>query len=169
MKLFTAGYEGSTPNDLFACLQQSGVKLLIDVRNVPISRKRGFSKTALAAGLASVGIDYLHLKGLGDPKPGRVAAHEGRYTDFRKIFGAHMRTSAAQQALATAVSSASLNLACLLCFERDHTNCHRSIVVESMVGLKSFSVVHLKPSAPSDSIMAKEHIFPRAGAVAHSG
>ncbi|MCA1375687.1 MULTISPECIES: DUF488 domain-containing protein [Bradyrhizobium] len=169
MKLFTAGYEGSSPSELFECLRQSGVKLLIDVRDVPISRKRGFSKTSLAAGLASVGIDYLHLKGLGDPKPGRVAAREGRYAEFRKIFGAHMRTSAAQQALATAVSKASLNHACLLCFERDHTNCHRSIVAESMIGLKPFSVVHLTPNAPSRSIIAKERVFPRAGAVAHIG
>ncbi len=62
MKL--SGYEGRKPNDLFASLQRSGVDLLIDVRYVPISRKRGFSKNALADGLASAGIGYLHLKGL---------------------------------------------------------------------------------------------------------
>ena len=64
MKLFTVGYEGRKPNDLFASLQRCGVDLLIDVRDVPISRKSGFSKNALADGLASAGIGYLHLKGL---------------------------------------------------------------------------------------------------------
>jgi uncharacterized protein (DUF488 family) len=72
--LFTVGYEGSKPSDLFASLQDNGITLLIDVREVPISRKPGFSKTSLSLGLDVAGIRYLHLKGLGDPKPGRVAA-----------------------------------------------------------------------------------------------
>lgn len=143
-KLFTIGYEGTNPDDLIASLGRSGVGLLIDVRDVPISRKRGFSKNALAAGLTSAGIEYLHLKGLGDPKPGRLAAREGRYSEFRSIFGAHMLTSTAQCALDDAISAASSTTACLLCFEHDHTNCHRSIVANSMVKRRRFSVVHLR-------------------------
>ena len=73
------------PADLFASLKANRVKLLIDVRDVPISRKPGFSKTSLAQGLADAGIGYLHLKGLGDPKPGRIAAREGRFSDFCRI------------------------------------------------------------------------------------
>jgi uncharacterized protein (DUF488 family) len=142
-KLFTVGYEGSKPFDLFASLQASGVTLLIDVRDVPISRKPGFSKNALAEGLGAAGIRYLHLKGLGDPKPGRIAAREGRLSDFRRIFGAHMMTTAAQQALSEAVTAASKSIACLLCFEQDHTNCHRCIVAESMAQRGKFNLVHL--------------------------
>jgi uncharacterized protein (DUF488 family) len=147
-KLFTVGYEGSKPADLFASLQASGVELLIDVRDVPISRKPGFSKTSLSQGLENVGIQYLHLKGLGDPKPGRMAAREGRYSDFRRIFAAHMASTAAQQALRDAVSAASKSVACLLCFEQDHTNCHRGIVADSMALDAKFSLVHLS-AAPS--------------------
>jgi uncharacterized protein (DUF488 family) len=145
-KLFTIGYEGRNPSDLFASLQANGVTLLIDVRDVPISRKPGFSKTSLAHGLEQAGIRYLHLKGLGDPKPGRVAAREGRFSDFRRIFTAHMRTTAAQQALTEAVVAASRSIACLLCFEQDHTNCHRCIVAESMTSSGKFSLVHLSAS-----------------------
>jgi uncharacterized protein (DUF488 family) len=158
MNLFTVGYEGRKPDDLFASLQRSSVDLLIDVRDVPISRKRGFSKNGLADGLASVGIEYLHLKGLGDPKSGRLAAREGRYSDFRTIFNAHMLTGAAQQALVQAVSAASRRVACLLCFERDHTNCHRSIVADSMVDLNRFSLVHLEEDAPIRNPSTKEQI-----------
>lgn len=142
-KLFTIGYEGSKPADLFASLQEKGVNLLIDVRDVPISRKPGFSKTSLSQGLEAAGIQYLHLKNLGDPKPGRVAAREGRFSDFRRIFGAHMMTTAAQQALTGAVVAASKSVACLLCFEQDHTNCHRCIVAESMAKTGKFNLVHL--------------------------
>jgi uncharacterized protein (DUF488 family) len=155
-KLFTIGYEGTNADDLIGSLRRSGVGLLIDVRDVPISRKRGFSKSALASGLTSAGIDYLHLKGLGDPKPGRVAARQGRYSDFRNIFGAHMRTSAAQQALEDAVLAASRTTACLLCFEHDHTNCHRSIVANSMVKRTRFSVVHLRADSPTAGRVSKK-------------
>jgi uncharacterized protein (DUF488 family) len=141
--LFTVGYEGAKPTDLFARLNDHGIRLLIDVRDVPISRKPGFSKTSLAEGLEQAGIHYLHLKGLGDPKPGRVAAREGRFSDFRRIFNAHMLTTAAQQALADAVLAASKSIACLLCFEQDHTNCHRCIVAESMARSGKFNLVHL--------------------------
>jgi uncharacterized protein (DUF488 family) len=152
--LFTIGYEGSSPADLFGSLRRSGVKLLIDVRDVPISRKRGFSKTALSEGLSAAGIGYLHLKGLGDPKPGRVAAREGRFADFRRIFGAHMKTTTAQQALREAVVAASKSVACLLCFEKNHINCHRCIVAESMAQGAKFQLVHLNPApliAPNTS------------------
>ena len=145
-KLFTIGYEGCKPVDLFAILRESGVKLLIDVRDVPISRKAGFSKTALAQGLSGEGITYLHLKGLGDPKPGRIAAREGRFSDFRKIFGAHLATAAAQQAMAEAVTAASKSIACLLCFEQDHLNCHRCIVADSMIQRGRFELIHLHKS-----------------------
>lgn len=141
--LFTVGYEGSKPSDLFASLQDNGITLLIDVREVPISRKPGFSKTSLSLGLDVAGIRYLHLKGLGDPKPGRVAAREGRFSDFRRIFAAHMMTTAAQQALAEAIVAASKSIACLLCFEQDHTNCHRCIVAVSMARRGKFDLVHL--------------------------
>lgn len=61
--LFTIGYEGTKPSDLFVSLKESGVSLLIDVRDVPLSRKPGFSKTSLAQGLEEAGMQYLHLKG----------------------------------------------------------------------------------------------------------
>jgi uncharacterized protein (DUF488 family) len=141
-RLYTVGYEGRQPADLFTSLKGTGVELLIDVRDVPISRKPGFSKTALAQGLARVGIGYLHLKGLGDPKPGRIAAREGRFSDFHRIFTSHMLTTAAQQALTEALSAASKSVACLLCFEQDHMNCHRRIVAESMAASGKFNLLH---------------------------
>jgi uncharacterized protein (DUF488 family) len=169
MKLFTVGYEGRKPTDLFASLQDNGVTLLIDVRDVPISRKPGFSKTSLTQGLEEAGIRYLHLKGLGDPKPGRVAAREGRFSDFRRIFTAHMLATAAQQALAEAVSAASKSIACLLCFEQDHTNCHRCIVAESMAQNGKFNLVHLSAAPLITRNMSKGRISSNDRSPVHIG
>ena len=56
------------------------------------SRRPGFSKNQLAAGLDERGISYLHLKGLGTPKTGREAARSGQFDLLHKIYSAHLKT-----------------------------------------------------------------------------
>ena len=141
--LHTIGYEGSSIGDFLATLETAGINLLIDVRDVPISRKPGFSKNGLASVLAMHNIEYLHLKGLGDPKPGRIAAREGRYKDFRRIFAAHLRSKIAQADMVRGIEAASSKMACLLCFERDHRYCHRCIVAQEMACRSGVDLVHL--------------------------
>ena len=75
IRIFTIGYEGATQAEAIARLQKARVKRVIDVRAVPLSRRPGFSKNVLKAGLAEAGIDYVNLKGLGTPAEGREAAH----------------------------------------------------------------------------------------------
>ena len=87
-ELLTIGYEGTTSAEVLALLRASGVKLLIDVRAVASSRKPGFSKTRLAAGLQEAGIGYLHLQGLGTPKEGRQAVRSGQ--PRKMVFGPWM-------------------------------------------------------------------------------
>jgi uncharacterized protein (DUF488 family) len=141
--LHTIGYEAISIGDFLATLELVGIDLVIDVRCVPWSRKPGFSKSILARWLASRDIQYLHLKELGDPKEGRIAAREGRYGDFWRIFTSHLRSDAAQSALEEGISAASNRFACLLCFERDHTLCHRAIVASEMARLAGFHLMHL--------------------------
>src|SRR5277367_6110488 len=128
--LQTIGYEGCTIDDVLAELKAAGVKLLVDVRAVPQSRKPGFSKRQLAAELDAVGIAYVHLQGLGTPKPGRDAVRAGHPERMVPIFMAHMQGDRAQAELAQAIGLARTSHACLLCFERDHTTCHRRLVAE---------------------------------------
>lgn len=141
--LHTIGYEGASIEGLLATLKKSKVDLLIDVRDLPLSRKRGFSKNSLSGHLQASHISYLHLKGLGDPKPGRIAAREGRYRDFKRIFHAHLRSEAAQQHLKQGIAAAQDRSACLLCFEGNHELCHRCIVAEEMATRAGFRLVHL--------------------------
>ena len=100
--LHTIGYEGSTIEDVLATLKATEIDCVLDVREFPISRKAGFSKSALSNKLEARGISYVHFKGLGDPKEGRIAAREGRFEDFRQIFNAHLTTESAQADLARA-------------------------------------------------------------------
>ena len=119
--ILTIGYEGSTIEDFVATLKLADVQVLIDIRDVPVSRKRGFSKKALAATLESAGVEYVHLRELGDPKPGREAARRGNMEAFERIFRAHLKGREAQEALEKALDLSSDVCACLLCYERDHS------------------------------------------------
>jgi hypothetical protein len=79
MRIFTIGYEGTTVPEFIAALKGAGVERVIDVRALPLSRRPGFSKSALTAALQESGIEYLHLKALGTPAEGRAAARAGRH------------------------------------------------------------------------------------------
>jgi uncharacterized protein (DUF488 family) len=130
MKLATIGYERETQAAVIQRLKGAGVEVLIDVRAVAASRRAGFSKTLLAASLNDAGIDYVHLRQLGTPKPGRDAARKGRVAEMREIFEGHVAEPAAQLALAKAVEIARERKAALLCYEADASGCHRAIVAE---------------------------------------
>ncbi|MGX7709354.1 DUF488 domain-containing protein [Methylobacterium sp. Gmos1] len=126
--IFTIGYEGTDIDRFIGTLVDVGVETLVDVRAVTVSRKKGFSKNGLRARLEADGIKYVHLRDLGDPKPGREAARAGRYDDFRAIYTRHLSGNEAQQALTALGAIVSKQVTCLMCFERDPTVCHRSIV-----------------------------------------
>lgn len=129
-KLATIGYETDTQNGLIKRLQAAEVELVVDVRAVASSRKAGFSKTLLGNSLNAEGVDYLHLRALGTPKPGREAARAGRVDEMRRIFEAHLEEPEAQLALAQATDLAKRKRIALLCYEDDPNCCHRRIVAD---------------------------------------
>ncbi len=141
--LHTVGYELAIVEDFIATLRDANVNCVIDVRAVPVSRKYGFSKKRLAALLAEHGIDYIHIAALGDPKPGREAAKAGRYNEFRHIYKTHLKSSRAKEGLHLAAETASKTNACLLCYERDPTVCHRTLVAEKVLSLSNLKINHL--------------------------
>jgi uncharacterized protein (DUF488 family) len=84
--VFTIGYEQATSKAVLDELARAKVRLLVDVRAVASSRRPGFSKRQLAAGLDERGIGYLHLQKLGTPKEGRVAARSGDAKTMLRIY-----------------------------------------------------------------------------------
>ncbi len=130
-RLFTIGYEQTLAKAVLDELESAGVKLLVDVRAVASSRRPGFSKSQLAAGLDERGIAYLHLRGLGTPKDGREAARSGQFDALHKIYAKHLKTPRAREELdeLSALVSKS-GPVCILCYERDHAHCHRQWIAE---------------------------------------
>src|ERR1700719_3880891 len=130
-RLFTIGYEQTPPKAVLDELEHAGVKLLVDVRAVASSRRPGFSKSQLAAGLDEPGVAYLNLRGLGTPKEGREAARGGKFALLHRIYAAHLKTPQAREQLdeLSALVKKS-GPVCILCYERDHSHCHRQWIAE---------------------------------------
>jgi uncharacterized protein (DUF488 family) len=144
--LATIGYEGTTVDAFLATLRGAEVALLVDVRAVASSRRPGFAKSRLAANLDTVGIAYLHLRDLGTPADGRAAARAGQHDEMRRIFGEHLATERAQEALASLAELVrSGQRVCLLCFEADPAHCHRSLVADALQALVPVQVTNLMP------------------------
>jgi len=141
MHIFTIGYEGATMAEFLAALQRAGVRRVIDVRALPLSRRPGFSKTPLGGALADAGIDYVHLKALGTPAEGRAAARAGRHADLKRIYAGQLELAEAIAQSAQMLALAEEAPSALLCFERDPVECHRTLLLDAVA--PDVEVTHL--------------------------
>ena len=132
MRIFTIGYEATTMADFIAALTSAGVKRVIDVRALPLSRRPGFSKTPLRAALREAGIDYVHLRALGTPASGREAARKGRHDELKRIYTGQLELPEAIAQGAQMLELAREKPSALLCFEREPSACHRSLLLYSI-------------------------------------
>ena len=145
--LFTIGYEQTPAAAVLDELEQAKVGLLVDVRAVAASRRPGFSKRQLAAGLDERGVSYLHLQGLGTPKEGRLAARSGNFDKLFRVYQTHLKTPQAREELdeLTELVRAGKRV-CLLCYERDPHQCHRQWIADIIAERTKVPVKHLAAS-----------------------
>ena len=132
MRIFTIGYESTTMSEFRAALTNAGVKRLIDVRAIASSRRPGFSKTALSNSLADVGIEYVHLRALGTPAAGREAARKGRHAELERIYAGQLELPEAIAQGAQMRDLATEKPSALLCYEREPSGCHRSLLLRAV-------------------------------------
>lgn len=129
--LRTVGYEGHTVESFIAALKRAGVRQLLDIRDLPLSRRKGFSKTPLQSALADAGIMYEHIRDLGAPKDVREPfLTGGTHAAFKAAYLAHLnRHRAALDGIRWHMEQATT---AIMCVERNHAQCHRGIVAEEL-------------------------------------
>jgi len=132
MKIFTIGYEGATVGEFIATLNTAGVERVLDVRALPLSRRPGFSKSALRGSLEEAGIEYVHLKALGTPADGRAAARSGRHAEMARIYAGQLELPEAMVKAAQMLELAAEKPSALLCFEREPAHCHRTLLLRTV-------------------------------------
>jgi uncharacterized protein (DUF488 family) len=141
--LYTVGYECRTADELITVLTEAAVKVLVDVRLTPLSRKSGMSKNRLATLLHAAGIEYLHLPQLGNPRDNRDAFRRGDIAAIAKYRDV-LRTPEGQAALDQLLRLTTQRRTAVMCFERDAAECHRSMVADALVEAGAPSrIVHL--------------------------
>jgi uncharacterized protein (DUF488 family) len=144
-KLFTVGYATYTTTSLLDRLTSVGVEVLIDVRELPLSRKRGFSKLALAKAAKEHGVEYRHFKSLGVPSHLRRGRKNGELDgvaymeQFRRILVGN------EDVLRDALGVVESRQSCLICLEQHPADCHRSVVADELrkISTNGLEVEHL--------------------------
>jgi uncharacterized protein (DUF488 family) len=140
-RILTIGYEGVALPQFLATLRDAGVVRLLDVRELAISRRKGFSKTVLSQALASAGLTYQHERALGAPRHIRHRLREDG--DLLRYFADFRDYLATQRQILDRVAASITGPVALLCFERNSAECHRSVVAAALARRTGSTVEHL--------------------------
>ena len=131
--LFLTGYEGETLEEFLKKLKKNNITSVIDIREIPLSRKNGFSKSSLEKVLASKKIKYHPFPELGSPSDMRKALHEtGDYLSFFEAYRKYVKTEKSRIADIEEIASKEKN-SVLLCFEKFTDLCHRTILASEIL------------------------------------
>jgi uncharacterized protein (DUF488 family) len=137
--LFTIGYEGISLEEYLNRLLKNDVKILVDVRNNPLSMKYGFSKSQLKRYCENLGIQYMHFPEVGIQAEQRQALNA--QTDYDKLFAVYRKSNLTKTVPTQTVI---LNLLkqhkriALTCFEANICQCHRKHLAEAIESLPNF-------------------------------
>jgi len=137
--LFTIGYEGISLEEYLNRMIKHDVKVLIDVRNNPISMKFGFSKNQLKNYCEKIKIEYLHIPEVGIESELRQELNT--QSDYNKLFAYYRKnnlpkTISYQQKIFELLKSK--HRIALTCFEADVCQCHRKHLAEAITQLSGW-------------------------------
>jgi uncharacterized protein (DUF488 family) len=143
MTIYTIGYEGIDIDRFLSSLQAHDIETVVDIRELPLSRKPGFSKKILSDTLNLSGLDYVHIPALGCPKPIRNRYRaDGNWKRYQEGFLNYLETQG--EAIADLAAMATISNCALLCFEADYNHCHRSMVADAVRQLSGMHVCHIQ-------------------------
>lgn len=127
-RVFSVGYEGRSLAEFVDILQEAGVKRLLDVREVASSRRAEYRKASLEKVLTAVGIEYRHVAEAGNP-------YRHQKHDIDLCLEAYRGYLQKNPSVLTSVSKAlGRTPVAVLCYERAHESCHRSVLLEALMG-----------------------------------
>lgn len=131
MSVFNIGYQGRSLDAFCHVLADAGVEVLVDVRAAAWSQRPQFRKSALAAALQGVGIDYVHCKLAGNPfrpKAGQARA----LAECERLYAEHLEGH--PEVIEEVASLIAKRRSALLCYEARREECHRGVLLDVLVG-----------------------------------
>lgn len=156
-KIYTIGYQGLNLKSFLDALIAARIDVVLDIREVAWSYKRGFSKTPLKQALYDAKIQYAHLKTAGNPKDNRRSSktvqecleNYARWLEEHPMGHEHL--------LEFIMAADAYNLrVCLICYERNPHHCHRSVLLGIVSQkLPSLAITHLMASSKEVKVGTK--------------
>lgn len=137
--LFTIGYEGISLEEYLVRLLKNDIKVLVDVRNNPLSMKYGFSKSQLKKYCASLGIEYVHIPEVGIQSDQRQELNT--QSDYDNLFAIYRKDNLTKTTLYQNEILSLLKLhkrIALTCFEANICQCHRMHLADAIKALPEF-------------------------------
>jgi uncharacterized protein (DUF488 family) len=127
IQIISIGYERRSIEEFISILREYGVVHLLDIRQHAASRRPDFNKQRLTNALTQADIQYSHISFAGNPFHKQVTA--GR-DECLAMYANHLadRPTILEMVAATWERGP----IAMLCYERLHRDCHRSILLSAL-------------------------------------
>jgi uncharacterized protein (DUF488 family) len=138
----TIGYEGNSIETYLNRLIKNDIRMLVDVRKNPISRKYGFSKKTLSSLLGKMGISYTHIPELGIQSSDRKELNTQH--DYDKLFEQYENTVLKEQQESLdkllRIFNDNKRIA-ITCYEQNPEQCHRTRIANTIESISESKVI----------------------------
>ena len=166
MRLWTIGHSTRKIEQLISLLEENGIKLVVDVRSFPGSRRYPqFNKEALADSLGQHGIRYEHFADLGGRRKPKHTSHNTawRNASFRG-YADYMETEEFRKGIERLVDLTSeVGPAAIMCAEAVWWRCHRALISDYLKA-RGIEVIHIV-----DANKSEPHPFTSAARIVDGG
>ncbi len=149
--LYTIGHSTRSIEDFIQLLQAHGIRVLVDVRAIPYSRRNPqFNADVLAATLKEAGMQYHSLPALGGRRKSRKdSTNLGWRSPGFRGYADYMQTGPFREALEGLVVRAQAEPTAIMCAEAVPWRCHRSLIADALVS-RGWAVRHILTTAKAD-------------------
>lgn len=133
--IWTVGHSTRDLDEFLGLLAESKVRLLVDVRKLPGSRRYPhFDQDPFRASLAAAGIDYRHEPDLGGRRGKRRpgSPNTGWRVEAFNAYADHMATPEYRAALDGLTRAAAATPTVVMCSEAVPWRCHRRLIADSL-------------------------------------
>jgi len=137
-RIISIGYQRRNIDELITILKVYNVKKVIDVREMPTSRRVDFRKNVLKSHLSTAGIQYQHVKDAGNP-------YRKAQGGFEHCMGLYSSYLASHPAVIKQISAElSEDTVAIFCYEREHNKCHRSVLIEMLAAVTDIDLLKIE-------------------------
>ncbi len=132
--ILTVRHSTRTLEDLIRLLKAHGVKLVVDVRTIPRSKRNPqFNQESLPSSLRTSGIDYVNLKELGGLRHPKVDSENRAWRNLSfRGFADYMQTAEFEAGLERLIILSQERTTAIMCAEELPWRCHRSLIADAL-------------------------------------